>query len=500
MYSFYIVKQNLLERKKRVDLIKLKLIIMKKITLLSLFAMSTFGFAQQQQYNLGFEPSTPSGILSNWIPFENPNPVLSIVDNPMPNGVNTSATTKVMKVDLAQNSACYAGFINSHGALGTWRFDTSVPSNVTVSMQVNKSFVGKLGVKFVTPTNGTVIEVTTNEGLVNTVNEWVTLSWNISSLNVAEQSAPSSNDQFVIFLDFTCGGPDRTTGGTILIDNVTWNANKLTDPATCSDGIQNGSETGVDCGGNCAPCAGQEPLVAAPTPPARNAVDVVSIYSNAYANVTLTELPTTWSQLGSFTPVQIQGDDTWKMTGCEFLGMVTNYATGVDLSQMEKMHIDYWTPNTNPISVKIVNTVVGAEAVAPLGPVVTGSWQSVDVDMTAFSALANKTSITQLLIDPSAPSILFVDNFYFYKGTLNNASFEVAKVKLFPNPTKNTFTIEAKNSIQNVSVVNMLGQEVLSVTPNELSTSIDLTRFQNGVYLVKTTIDGAVSTSKVIKE
>ena len=474
---------------------------MKKITFLSILIMSFLGFSQQQQYNLGFEPSTPSGNISNWVSFENPNPGLSIVDNPMPNGVNTSATTKVLKVDLVQASACYAGLINSHGALGTWRFDTSVPNNVTVSMQVNKSFAGKVGIKYVTPTNGTVIEVTTNEGLVSTINQWITLSWNISTLNVAEQSAPSSNDQFVIFVDFTCGGSDRTTGGTILIDNVTWNANKITDPATCSDGIQNGSETGIDCGGTCAPCAGQEPLVAAPTPPARNAADVVSIYSNAYANVALSELPTSWSQLASFTPVQIQGNDTWKMTGCEFLGMVTNYGTGVNLSTMEKMHIDYWTPSTNDIGVKIVNTVDGGEAIASLGTTVTGSWQSIEVDMTTFAALPNKTKITQLLIDPNAPSILFIDNFYFYKGTaLSNPDFTASTTKMYPNPTKNSFTIEAKNSIQNVLVLNLLGQKVLSISPNSFSTSIDLTTFQNGIYIVKATVDGTVVSSKIIKE
>ena len=25
-------------------------------------------------------------------------------------------------------------------------------------------------------------------------------------------------------------------------------------PATCTDGVQNGAETGLDCGGTCAPC------------------------------------------------------------------------------------------------------------------------------------------------------------------------------------------------------------------------------------------------------
>lgn len=35
---------------------------------------------------------------------------------------------------------------------------------------------------------------------------------------------------------------------------ITWDSCKKEDEATCTDGIQNGDETGVDCGGSCAAC------------------------------------------------------------------------------------------------------------------------------------------------------------------------------------------------------------------------------------------------------
>lgn len=178
------------------------------------------------------------------------------------------------------------------------------------------------------------------------------------------------------------------------------------------------------------------PLEAAPPVPLRDAVDVVSIYSNAYTNVALSELPTSWSELGSggLSQIQIAGNDTWKMTTCEFLGMVSNYGTGIDLSKMEKMHIDYWTPDPNEISVKIVNTVDGGYAIASLGATVTGSWQSLDIDMSAFANLSNKSKITQLLIDPSSPSILYIDNFYFWKDPTPAGTPVIGELIL---PTKN---------------------------------------------------------------
>ena len=178
------------------------------------------------------------------------------------------------------------------------------------------------------------------------------------------------------------------------------------------------------------------PTEAAPTPPNRNAGDVVSIFSDAYTNVTLNELPTTWSA-GNFEATTIGSDNVWKLTALDFIGMVTNYGTGLDLSAMETMHIDYWVPDgtTNELFVKIVNTIDGGEDQESLGTTVGGSWQSIELDMTGFDGgnLANKEKITQILIDSDGiAGNVYIDNFYFYKqssapfndGLLTNGDFE----------------------------------------------------------------------------
>lgn len=471
---------------------------MKKITLLFILTFSV-GFAQQQQYLLDFETGTPSGNVANWVSFDAPNPGFEIVTNPDPDGVNTSITTKVFKLNMLQSTPCYSGVINSHGTFGTWQLDAAVPSNQTLSMKVNKSIVGKVGIKFANATNGTVFEITNDQGLVTTVNEWVTLTWNISGFNAGDNV---NIDQMIVFIDWRCTGESpRPSDVQLLVDDITWGANRLTNPATCSDGIQNGGETGIDCGGTCAPCAGQEPLTAAPTPPARNAADVVSIYSNAYSNVVLNELPTSWSQTASFTPVQIEGNDTWKMTGCEFLGMVTNYASGVDLSTMQNMHIDYWTPNNVGIGVKIVNTVDGGEAIASLGTTVAGSWQSINVPMTDFAALGNKTKITQLLIDPNSPIILFVDNFYFYKGIpLSTNEFVKSLFKVYPNPANEIVNLSSDSIIGDITVYNTLGQIVSKQTSTSNEASVNISGLSNGVYILTAQVGSELVRKQFIKE
>ena len=170
------------------------------------------------------------------------------------------------------------------------------------------------------------------------------------------------------------------------------------------------------------------PLAPAASPRTRDAADVVSIFSDKYIDVTLNEVPTEWSQ-GGLENISIEDNNVWKLTNLDFIGMVTNYDNGVDVSSMEKMHIDYWVPEgtTNELLVKIVNTVDGGEAVASLGTTVGGSWQSIEVDITAFDGgdLSNKNKITQILIDADVlEGVVYIDNFYFYKESVDAPAFD----------------------------------------------------------------------------
>ncbi len=204
--------------------------MMKKITLRIILLISLTGYSQQQIYNLGFEPGTNDGTLTTWTTFENPSPGFEIITNPDPDGTNTSATTKVLKLSLAQGAECYSGVINFHGTLGTWNLDGAVTSNLSLSMDVNRSIVdGNIGIKFANATDGTLFEIKDSQGAVASANTWETLTWDIS------EGASSGNnvniDQIVVFIDWRCSGePARPSDIELLVDNITWGANKLTDP------------------------------------------------------------------------------------------------------------------------------------------------------------------------------------------------------------------------------------------------------------------------------
>jgi len=71
---------------------------------------------------------------------------------------------------------------------------------------------------------------------------------------------------------------------------------------------------------------------------------------------------------------------------------------------------------------------------------------------------------------------------------------------MYPNPVKNTLTVEANSEIQRISVYNILGQEVMKASPKSNTATLQTNELQKGVYMVTTEIDGKLSTSKVVKE
>ena len=88
-----------------------------------------------------------------------------------------------------------------------------------------------------------------------------------------------------------------------------------------------------------------------------------------------------------------------------------------------------------------------------------------------------------------------------FSATLSTTDLEnEAAFTYFPNPVKNTLTLNAQNTIENVVMYNMLGQQVLRVMPNTVDSELDMSNLQTGTYFVKVTIANVTKTIRVIKQ
>jgi hypothetical protein len=85
---------------------------------------------------------------------------------------------------------------------------------------------------------------------------------------------------------------------------------------------------------------------------------------------------------------------------------------------------------------------------------------------------------------------------------LSNPDFEFSNfVKLYPNPSNSTITIESQIiNLKSVEIFNSLGQLVQAIPNENNQLNIDVSNFQTGTYFVKVHSDKGVGVSKFVKQ
>jgi hypothetical protein len=163
------------------------------------------------------------------------------------------------------------------------------------------------------------------------------------------------------------------------------------------------------------PSTATAPTTNAPTP-SQAASGVVSIFSDAYTNINVSEWNPGWGQSTTLAEVLIGTNKILKYSLLNYTGIVTDYGNPTNLASKTKVHFDYWTPDATSLGFKIVNTSFGngdpkKESIVLLSSVTKGSWVSVDIPLSDFTT--DKSGITQMLFESSGGTV-FIDNLYFY--------------------------------------------------------------------------------------
>lgn len=149
------------------------------------------------------------------------------------------------------------------------------------------------------------------------------------------------------------------------------------------------------------------PTTAAPTPtvPAAN---VISIFSDAYTNVSGTVLNPNWGQATVATQTPIAGNNTLRYTGLNYQGIQLGSAQNV--SGMSFLHIDYYTANSTALNAYLISTGPVEKAKALTVPTSSG-WVSLEIPLSNFSPV-NLADIIQMKFDGNGT--IYLDNIYFH--------------------------------------------------------------------------------------
>ena len=291
-----------------------------------------------------------------------------------------------------------------------------------------------------------------------------------------------NRDRITIFLDFGPDGANTYNGKTTsyLISSITLGADPVVPQVP--------------------------PTVAAPTAPARNAADVISIYSkttdavSVYADIAGVSFPAWGPGSGNVTPVEFENDLALKLPAFTFQGV--QFAE-TDLSSMTMLHLDIWAQAQN-VGLDLIPTAGGAKRVNIASN--DGEWSSVDIALSDFTDL-NLSQIFQMKFygfdgaNADGSLDIYLDNIYFYTGfPLSTDKNNIVNVSLYPNPAKGSLNISAKNTIENATIYNVLGKKIKSFTVNAKTSSLDVSGLSRGIYILKYTANNAVGSMKFVKE
>lgn len=164
---------------------------------------------------------------------------------------------------------------------------------------------------------------------------------------------------------------------------------------------------------------------AAPTPPARNEWDVISIYSNAYTE----QSSPAWQNQAMTTDEQLEGNDTKKMSDFQ-IETVTFAPT--NLTEMTTLHMDIYSEDCTAMNIWLLNN---GDRNAQIS-LVPNQWNSVNIPLSTYVALGlNLNGVIFIKFESlNGPGkTVYVDNVYFFRPATS-----------LP-PTITDFSIPAKN-------------------------------------------------------
>ena len=167
------------------------------------------------------------------------------------------------------------------------------------------------------------------------------------------------------------------------------------------------------------------------------------------------------------------------------------------------------------ITLKLLNPYPVTAGIAYLAAV-KGSISLQDTTLISSSSNENSSSWLQdncVATDPAsthvpgdwysigADGLLIRLNFGVIPAPSSINNIKQSQFNLYPNPTDGVFVIELEeNSKYDVTVIDILGKTVYTSSINNMSTTIDLSGFDKGIYTVELKDENSKYTEKLIVE
>lgn len=179
-------------------------------------------------------------------------------------------------------------------------------------------------------------------------------------------------------------------------------------------------------------------------------------------------------------------------------------STPTDLSSYQKLHLDIYPLASTTLQVGLISSTPGVEArVTP--SLIPGQWNSVDLNLADIKAKNSSLDLTKVFLvgfwTLGNNVSLYLDNVLFYNGSysVSNGINQVSTsspIKCYVNSGK-LLIVSSFEEISEITVCNLLGQNIKNEVVKATSKIIDLSSLSTGNYfLVAKMNNGMITTQK----
>jgi len=150
-------------------------------------------------------------------------------------------------------------------------------------------------------------------------------------------------------------------------------------------------------------------------------------------------------------------------------------------------------PGASTGEIKVPNTLIN-------------QWEQLVFDFTGVIDAPSSTDIDQIIVFPdfnarTSDNIIYFDSIEFSDGsTLGLLDTSENLVRSYPNPVNDFWNIQAKSIITEINIYSVLGQKVVTTTPNSTNYSLDLSNLKDGIYVVDVVSMSRHERIKLIKQ
>ncbi|WP_345273506.1 glycosyl hydrolase [Flaviramulus aquimarinus] len=192
--------------------------------------------------------------------------------------------------------------------------------------------------------------------------------------------------------------------------------------------------------------------------------------------------------------------------GMPWAGAYLNLNEALNFTTKKLITLKLWTeaPVGTEIQIKLEQQAGGSATFLKTPTTVTGQWETLSWDFSSLGVSPYDVIVFMFDIDNigdgTATSTFYFDDVQ-QVATLSLENVAKTSFKVFPNPTLDSWTVRTENiNMSSIKVFDILGKNVLSLSPNTNRTTIDGSSLKSGLYFAQIKTDTGINSIKLVKK